>query len=232
MNRFRFHAGAALVLGLVVLAPAAALAQGATDSTTTPAVSGVEEANPALALIPLRPQAEITADINAAKADVAAAEDDLVPARSRAVVAKGQLNIQKGEIETLEARTKLAKQTKNEGELATLKASMDAMKRKLAYLARTEEAMRADVDRLEATRDAARATTTMYERELELAMLRTSAAVTGADPRLADLVRRTLEAQRTAADRHADAAARAKTAAQQQLDQLKALEKLSAPAKR
>jgi len=223
---------AVALLAAFLLAPVVVRAQGATDSSsTTTAVTSVEESNPSLGLVPTRPQGEITADINAAKAEASASEASLAPARERAVIAKGRLNIQKEELQTLETRMKLAKQIKNGSEMATLKVSIDKARRQLAYLARTEEAMRADVDRLEAEREAAKATITMFERELELQMLRNSPGIAGVDPRFPDLVRRTLDAQKSAADKRADAAARARSVAERQLTQLKALDKMAAPAK-
>ena len=235
LSRLRLCAGTILAVSALAatgLALSAACAQGATDSTSAAApVASVEEANPSLGLIPLRPQGEITTSINAAKVDVGAIEIELAPARERAVVARGRLNIQRGELQTTESRMKLAKQIKNAAEMATLRPAIDKDKREVAYLARTEDAMRADVSRLEAERDAAKATVAMYERELELAMLRTSPGITGADPRFPDLVRRTLEAMKAAADRRADAAPGAKAVAERQITQLKALDRMAAPVK-
>lgn len=228
-----FALACSLAAGALAFASAGAHAQGATDSTSAPAVAvtSVEDANPALSLVPLRPQTEIAASVSAARADVSAVDAELAPARQRAVLAKGRLAIQKEELETIQTRQKVAKQAKQEAEVATLKTQAELKKREIAYLTRTEDAELADVNRLEAERDAANARVAMYERELELAMLRTSPNVTGADPRLTDLVKRTLEAQKTAADKAADAAARAKALAERQLTQLKALGKLSAPVK-
>lgn len=223
----------ALVLaGTCALPPVAANAQGATESSNPSlAISTVEEANPALALVPLRPQDEIAASIAAAREKTSASDAELEQARRRSVAAKGQLKIKREEQQTTQARYKVARQMQNTAEVASLKLQLDREKREIDYLSRTEETAVADVDRLEAERNTSNARAAAYERERELAALRTAPGVTGPDARLTNLVRRTLEAMKLAADRGADASARAKRVAEKRLSQLKALEKMAPPAK-
>ena len=198
---------AGLLLLALALAPVPAAAQGAAT------LAGGDSL---IALVPLRPEAEIQAELDDARRDQRSAEGSVRLAEDLRSRAKARLDINKQDVQSIEARIKLARQEKDEARRVSLEAERARMRRDRELLEKREEMRSTEISTAKDAAELAKASIRALEAELALVGARgawldavasaDSSRALGGPARIQEAEKRTLEAQRERWRRTADLA--------------------------
>lgn len=143
-----------------------------------------------------RTDAQIRAERDQMTSVAAAADGEALEAKKGQVEVKGRIEVKKKEIETLNARAKLAKQSKAEADRAALESARKTQDRVKSYFEREADVAAAAIDEAEARRDWARAAIRVCDLELQM-VGRAGNPANDADPALFKLEQQYLDAVKT-----------------------------------
>jgi hypothetical protein len=180
-----------------------------------------------------RGESAIENSLNFARSLSKEASNDLLDAQRREIDGKGRLKILVEELKTSKTRRDVAKKTKDESQRRDFVDAVKQQEQERKYLEQMSQTLETNRERLESDRAAGDAYVKALEMELDVARKHSQLNISVSQPTsleisaYTDMLRKMLDAQRTAADQWVSAGELRKQVAERQLRQLQTLNKLS-----